>query len=174
MIRKLSMTTKLLSFRGEVNFDGDAGTPGYRASSAGSLLRRRWHLHDGQRELAVISSARFAWNPAWQVSGAAGVFAIERRWLSMRRQYRIVGGPFDGATIAGNLLDLRFAIEIPGGTLARAAARLLTLRDKVEVEILRPDAELTCVIAMLVVQIDRAREARGAAADPRYEPVSPA
>jgi len=46
-------------------------------------------------------------------------------------------GPHEGATISGNIFDLRFSVAKADGTiLGKAAGKILTLRDRHNVELL--------------------------------------
>ncbi len=165
MGRILTMTNKLLSFRGQIDICDANGTPQYQARGELSWLRQQWRLHQRGQEVAHMQSKAFSWKPVWQISGALGDFTVRRTsFWSMRKHYTVEGGPIDGATLTGSLWDRSFAIERGGVTLARASNALLSLRDRHQVEIVQDNLELPCVIAMLVMLLDRRQEAQAAAA----------
>jgi hypothetical protein len=163
MARVLVLKNKLSSFLGQIDVHTESEQLAYRAVSEWSWTSARWRLFQGERELAVLRRPWFAWMPAWQVGGALGEFAIERKW-SIKRHYTVKGGTYDGTVISGNLWDMSFVIDSPAGPLARASNRLMSLRDRHQVEILDEEAELLCVVAMVVVKADRNSEAAAAAA----------
>jgi uncharacterized protein YxjI len=164
MARILVLKNKLRTLLGQIDVFNESGTLAYRAVSEWRWTRARWRLLREGDELVVLERPWFAWTSHWQVSGALGDMAIERKQWSMKRHYTVRGGPYDGTIISGNLWDRSFLIQSPAGTLARASNALASLRDRHQVEILAEDAELLCVLAMVAIKADRNSEAAMAAA----------
>jgi len=162
MARVLILKNKLRSLLGQIDVLTEDGRPAYRAVSEWRWGSARWRLFQGETEVAVLQRPWFAWTSVWQVSGALGSLAIERKQWSMKRHYTVRGGSVDGTVIRGNLWDRSFVIDAPTGTLARAGNALLSLRDQHQVEILDEQAELLSVVAMVVIKADRNSEAAAA------------
>jgi uncharacterized protein YxjI len=66
--------------------------------------------------------------------------------------------------VAGNFLDLRYSVTCSGETLAQAKGRLLTVRDRHDIEVMA-QPELFVVFALVVLQLDRRDEKRRASDD---------
>lgn len=84
---------------------------------------------------------------------------IKRKRFAFTRQYYAIGGPADGATISGNLWDLKFHVARAGETLARARGRILSMRDRHDVEVFG-QPELFVVFVVLVLQMERRDDRR--------------
>lgn len=157
MSRVLSVANKLLSLRGAVEITDGYGKMAYRGKGEFALLSPTWRVFRGDTPVGSVRRRVLSWRPTWDIKGELGDFRIMRKLLSFRRRYYTVGGPVDGATVTGNFLDLRYEVSRAGKSLAKARGRILTLRDRHEVEVL-DEPELFVIFAMLVVQMDRAHE----------------
>lgn len=155
MTRTLQLASKILSLAGQIDITDQSGALAYEARAEFQLGGAHWDLFNGDVRLATLRRPRWAWNPPWRIDSFQGEWALKRKLFSMTRHYTVLGGPYDGATVSGNLWDRSFVIDHRGTTLARASSRLLSLRDVHEVQILHPDAELLCVLALVIVKDDR-------------------
>jgi uncharacterized protein YxjI len=164
MARILSVSNKLLSLRGGIDIMDAQGMVAYRATGSFALFSPKWRIFQGDKEIASVRKRVFSFAPTWDFEGELGAITIRRKIFSFVRRYYTLGGPVDGAVVIGNLLDLRFKVSHAGVTLAKASGRVLTIRDRHEVEVLE-NPEQFVVFAMLVVQLDRRDERRRAAFD---------
>lgn len=156
----LSVANKLMSIRGTIDIIGGDGNLAYRGNRGRlAVFSPMWRIYRGDNQVGTVRRKIFAWAPTWDISGELGTFKIKRRLFAFTRQYYAVGGPADGATVAGNLWDLNFQVARAGETLARAKVRLLTMRDRHDVEVFG-QPELFVVFAVLVVQMERRDERR--------------
>lgn len=160
MPKTLSVSNKLISLRGRILLSDAAGEPVYEARGEFALFSPTWRLQRGTSQLASIRRKLFAWAPTWIIQYGDATFRIRRKLLAFTRQYYTVGGPYDGVRISGNLWDLRFRIEHKQRLIARAAGRILTLRDRHDVEIAGKSEqdELFTALAMIVLHLDRKAE----------------
>ena len=73
--------------------------------------------------------------------------------MSFTRQMYVECGPHEGATISGNIFDLRFSVAKADGTiLGKAAGKILTLRDRHNVELLsQAEGDITFTVITMVV-----------------------
>jgi uncharacterized protein YxjI len=158
----LSIANKLLSIRGKIEVTDELGNNAYEAQGQLAFFSPTWTLNSTLGPVATIRKRIFSWKPTWEIGGTLGAWRIRRKVLSWTRKYYLEGGPFDGTFINGSFLDLRFEIRARDGLIARASGKILTLRDRHNVEVLdpRPEAEVMTVIAMVVLQTDRADEAK--------------
>lgn len=154
MPRILSVTNKLLSLRGAIEITDADGIVAYRAQGSLALVSPTWRIFRGDTEVATVRKRIFALSPTWDFEGELGALTVRRKILSFVRRYRASGGALDGAIVSGNLFDLHFEVSHAGETLAKASGRILSIRDRHEIEVLA-DPELFVVFAMLVVQLDR-------------------
>lgn len=161
MAQVLTITNKLFSLRGSMSINDAAGKPLYGAQGEFAFFAPKWRIYQSEQEVASIQRELFAWSPRWQVGGSLGAFQIKRKLWSWVRRYQIVGGPFDGAEIRGNIWDLKFQITHDKALLAHAVGKILTLRDTHSIEVTNddPKATLVTVIAMVTVLMDRQRSA---------------
>lgn len=164
MSRVLSVANKLLSVRGTIDITDGDGNLTYRGKGQLAAFSPTWRVYRGDNQVGTIRRRIFSLVPTWEIAGELGGFRIKRRWFSFTRKYYTVGGPADGATVTGNLWDLRFQVARAGQTLAQAKGRLLTMRDRHDVEVLC-QPELFIVFAVLVLQMDRRDERRKALHD---------
>lgn len=154
MSRILSVANKLLSLRGAVEITDAEGRLAYRAAGSFALLSPTWRIYRENVEVGSVRKRIFAFAPTWDFKGELGTFKVKRKVFSFVRRYYAVGGAAHGASVTGNLFDLRFNVSREGRTLAKATGRILTIRDRHQVEVLG-EPELFVVFAMLVLQIDR-------------------
>jgi uncharacterized protein YxjI len=153
MTRLLSIANKLLSLRGRMEITDDQGNPAYDAKGEIAFLPT-WRIEGGGREVARVRKKLFAWVATWVVEGDLGEFAVKRKYFSWSRQFYVVGGALDGATIKGNLFDLRFEVRVGDALIAKATDRIFTLRDRQDIEVLG-EPELFVVIAMVILHLDK-------------------
>lgn len=158
--RTLTIANKLLSLRGEISIGDGSGGHAYVAKGQFSFFPT-WRVYRGGVEVARIRRKVLAIRPTWLVNTDANGFQIKRKLLAVRRRYYAVGGPYDGATLTGNIFDLSFDVRLADRSIARANGRILTLRDTHSVQVLAETAEdeLFVVAAMLVLQLERRDEA---------------
>ena len=124
-----------------------------------------WRLLQGEEVIATLRQKLLSLRPCWQLLLDGQRFCINGKLLSLRRQYTVAGGPFDGALISGSLLDRSFRIEHNGVLLADARVRWISLVDAQQVSVHSDDpaVERFVALAMLVVQLARQRERRRSA-----------
>ena len=157
MSRTLCVSRKWFSLKGEVRFTDEAGELDYHATGEFAAMRPTWTITRAGEVVARLRKKPGSWWLTWEVEGEAGDFQIQRKMWSWTRQYTVVGGVADGASISGNSLDLRFQVRQGSQLLARSGGELLSLRDRHLVDVLGGD-ELFVVIAMLVILLDRAQD----------------
>jgi len=154
MPRLLSIANKLLSLRGRMEIADGHGNLAYEARGEFALLSPTWRITGDGREVAQVRRKLLAWVPTWVVRGELGEFEVKRKFFSWTRQYHAAGGELDGAIIRGNLFDLRFEVRRGQETIARATGKILTLRDRHDIEVLG-EPELFVVVAMVILHLDR-------------------
>ena len=158
MSRILSVANKLLSLRGCIRITGEHDELAYQARGELALLAPTWRVYAGEdaqgAPSATIRKRVFAWAPTWDIQAGADAFQIRKKLFSWSREYRTIGGPYDGAVMRGNLWDLQFAITHGATVLATAAGTMFSLRDRHSVRI-PGEGEWFVALAMLVMQIDR-------------------
>ncbi|WP_176043010.1 hypothetical protein [Burkholderia stabilis] len=159
MERVLSVANKLLSVRGAIDITDGEGRLAYRGQGQFAAFSPTWRVYRGDDQVGTIRRRLLSWAPTWDVKGELGAFQIKRKLLSFTRQYYAVGGPGAGAIVTGNLWGFKFQVTRRGATLAKARGRLITMRDRHDVEIYS-GPELFVVFAMLVLQMDRRDERR--------------
>lgn len=175
MPRVLRISNKLLSFRNRIEIFDDAGTVIYSCSRA-SFFSRSFVVAGGEAEVARIRRKLFSWTPTWLTEGKVGEFAIRTRLFSLRRVYDVMGGPFHGAQVRGNLWDVKFMIALDETLVAQASKRLISLRDTHAIEVVQDDdaSELFSVVVMIVVLLhnrmrrDERRDRPGRSSDNDY------
>jgi uncharacterized protein YxjI len=148
-----------LSVRGAIEVADQDGDMAYHGKGELALFSARWRVYRGDSLVGSIRRRVFAWTSTWDIDGDLGNFVIKRKLFSLSRKYYAIGGSLDGATITGNLWDFRFRVSRGEETLARAARRILSIRDRIDVEV-TAEPELFVVFAMLVLQLDRRDERR--------------
>ncbi|XOV77968.1 MAG: hypothetical protein ACFHVJ_13565 [Aestuariibacter sp.] len=157
MPTNLVISNKLLSLRGRMEITDENGILLYDAVGELALFSPTWRITKGQEQVASVKRKTFSFAPTYFVKSKLGDFVIKRKVFSLSRRYHILGGPFNGAVISGNLLDLKFNINHGTQTLARASGNVLSLRDRhnIEVTSTQPEAELMTVIAMVTLNLDK-------------------
>jgi uncharacterized protein YxjI len=169
MTTVLRLRNTRFSFRQRMQFTDAAGTAVVEATRQLFSWRPTVQLKAlaAGRVVTTIRKRWFAWADAFDVDDdLLGRFVVRRPRFAWRRRYRVDGGPFDGARLAGSAFDLTFALGDHRGALARARGRVLTLRDTHEIEILRaePAAERFVAIMLVIVQVARRMEREESAA----------
>ena len=162
----LHITEKLLSVLGKLRIADDSGKVLYECASQWAWIGQSWVLTRDQRQEAFCRRKLWALTPTWTVQAGDERFILRRHLWSLRRRVSVHGGRFDGAELTGNLFDLKFSLTWQGRTLARARGKLLSLRDRHDIDVLDPAAELLTVILMANLMIDRRTEQGHQAATP--------
>ena len=160
MPKFLSIANKLLSLRGNIRITDENDNLVFEARGEFALFSATWRIFQNGTQVASIRRKVFAITPTYTIRGGLGEFTIKRKIFAFTRQMYVLGGPYDGARIAGNIWDLRFSVEGHKGVIAKAAGKILTLRDRHNVELQTQDANdaLFVVIAMVTLQIERQHE----------------
>ncbi|HEX7687264.1 MAG TPA: hypothetical protein VF453_06140 [Burkholderiaceae bacterium] len=167
MPRILTVDRKLFSWWRQVHRVLDErGEPLYEMTWRWGWPTRTWVVSRGGRPVAAMRRKLLAFAPTWIVEAAGARFLWRRKLLALRRRTQAIGGPFDGAELTGSLLGLSFRLERGGRLVARARERILTLRERHDVELLddTPDGELLAALAMfnLLLQKEAEQEERAA------------
>lgn len=157
MPKLLSIANKLLSLRGQIDITDDQGNSAYVAKGEFAFFSPTWRITAVGKEVAQIRRKILSWTSTWLVSGELGEFAVKSKYFSWTRQYYFVGGEYEAATIKGNFWGLQFEVRLGDDLIAQATGKILTLRDRQQIEILA-EPELLTVIAMVIVHLDRRDE----------------
>lgn len=158
MARTLTFKTRIVSLLGRIDITDSNEQLAYYAKGEFALLRRRWRVFNkDNQELLQIRHKRLAIRPTFVVSGQLGEMTLQRRFFSLKREYWVTGGPYEGATFKGNLLDLAFTVTHQQKLIAKASEKLLSLRDTHNVEIVTesPDDELFTVLAVVAMLLEK-------------------
>ncbi|RUO46762.1 LURP-one-related/scramblase family protein [Pseudidiomarina donghaiensis] len=159
MARTLTFATRIVSLLGRIDItDSSSEQLAYYAKGEFALLKRRWRIYDhNDQELMQIHHKRLAIRPTFAVSGQLGPMTLQRKFFSLKREYWVTGGPYEGAVFKGNLLDLAFTITRNNQLLAKASEKLLSIRDTHNVEVLTDshDDELFTVLAVVAMQLEK-------------------
>jgi len=161
MPQVLSVANKLLSLRGAIRITDENDNLAFEAKGEFALFSPTWTICLGDAIVATARRRIFALRHTWDVTGQLGAFVIKEKILSFTRKMYVQGGPYDGAEISGNIFDLRFSLErADGAVLAKAAGKILTLRDRHNIELMSQDESdrLFTVISMVVLQLPRKSE----------------
>jgi uncharacterized protein YxjI len=163
----LIIRNQLLSIRGRMVIEDEGGQLAYEARGSFALFRPTWRIARGSQGVATIRRKLLSWTSTWMIKSELGNFVIRRKWWAWRHRYRILGGPFDGAMLNGNLWDLKFVILYRDATVARATGTLLTLRDRHTIQVLQDGdaAEIFTVISMVTLHLDRQDEKKRSRAE---------
>ena len=156
----LSVSNKLLSLRGNIRITDENVHLAFEARGEFAFFSATWRIFQDDLQVATIRRKIFSIRPTWEISGTLGEFLVKRKIFSFYRRMYVDGGPYEGATISGSLLDLGFLIEKEGLELAKASGKILTISDRHNIELLSQNAQdiLFTVIGMVVVQLDRRDE----------------
>ena len=109
-----------------------------------------WTVKRGAETIATLRCKALAPLRTCIVHAGGETFAFRNR-LAFSRLVEVRGGRFDGATLSGNLSDLKFRLEHRGQLLAEAQGRLASLHDPHMVRIARADDPAVSQLAALMV-----------------------
>lgn len=166
--KTLHIARKLLSLLGKIQITDDAGLVLYEGAARWAWLPRPWRITQHGQEVASIARKPWSFTPIWSVSTHEEHFILRGKFWSWRRHITVVGARFDGAVLQGSLLDMDFELARHGQLLARAQAKLLTLRTRHSIELLddSPQAELLTAILMIHLLAQKSEDDQiGAAAE---------
>src|SRR5690554_235265 len=158
MAKVLMVATRIFSLLGRIDITNSEGQLDYYAKGEFAWLRRRWRIFNANNdELIQICHKRLAIRPTFIVSGKLGDMVLQRKFWSFKREYWVTGGPYQGASFKGNLLDLAFTISHHDKMIAKASEKLLSDRDKHQVEVLTDsyDDELFTVTALVAMLLEK-------------------
>jgi uncharacterized protein YxjI len=160
MPRLLTVAQKLLSLKERFQIYDDSDQVVFDCTWRFAWINARWVLTREGREVAAFRKRVWSVGAKWDVQSELGEFLMRRKIFSFRRRIFVEGGPLDGAEFTGGLFDLSFALEHQGATLAKAHAKILTLRERHLVEVLddRPEVELLTAILMTCLLVEKHQE----------------
>lgn len=160
MTTKLVINNKLLSVRGRMNITDQSDQIMYDARGEFAFFSPTWRINKGVEQVATVRRKILSFVPTWNINGDLGEFAIKRKIFSFTRKYNVLGGPFNGTLISGNIWDMKFNISNGLETIASATGKILTIRDRHNIEVIKSgkEAELMTVIAMVTLHLERKSE----------------
>lgn len=166
--KTLHIARKLLSLLGKIEITGDAGNVLYESRARWGWLSQPWSITQDGREVATVTRKLWSFTPIWNVSTSEENFILRGKLWSWRRQITVVGGRFDGALLRGSLLDMDFELARHGQVIARAQAKIMTLRTRHSIDLLdtTPQAELLTAILMTNLLAQKGEDSQMAAAEP--------
>ncbi|QJR82250.1 hypothetical protein CA267_016575 [Alteromonas pelagimontana] len=153
----LSISNKLMSFRGRMSIGDENGEALYDANGQFSLFCRTWTLNKSGKQIATVKRKIWAWMPTYNMESFLGNFMIKRHLFSWTRAYSVIGGQYDGTEIRGNFWDLKFRVTRGNNCIASAKGKILTLRDTHSIQVHgdKTEDELFTSIVMVVLHLDR-------------------
>lgn len=160
MTTSLVITNKLLSIKGKINVTDISDQLLYEAEGEFSISSPTWRISDRIKQVASARKKVLSFSPTWEIKSDAGDFMIKGATFAFNRTYKVVGGPFDGAKISGNVWDTKFNISNRSQIIAKAAGKTFTLRDRHSIEVIEAnsDAELLTVVTMVVLLLEKKSE----------------
>lgn len=166
--KTLHIARKLLSLLGKIEITDDAGTILYESRARWGWLSQPWSITQDGHEVATVTRKLWSFTPIGNVSTNEEDFILHGKLWSWRRQITVVGGRFDGALLRGSLLDMDFELARHGQVIARAQAKMLTLRTRHSIELLdsSPPAQLLTAIMMTHLLAQKGEDNKMAAAEP--------
>lgn len=166
--KTLHIARKLLSLLGKIEITDDAGNVLYESRARWGWLSQPWSITQDGREVATVTRKLWSFTPIWNVSTSEENFILRGKLWSWRRQITVVGGRFDGAMLRGSLLDMDFELALHGQVIARAQAKVMTLRTRHSIDLLdtTPQAELLTAILMTNLLAQKGEDSQMAAAEP--------
>ena len=165
--KTLHIARKLLSLLGKIEITDDAGTILYESRARWGWLSQPWSITQDGHEVATVTRKLWSFTPIWNVSTSEENFILRGKLWSWRRQITVVGGRFDGALLSGSLLDMDFELARHGQGIARAQAKVITLRTRHSIDLLdtTPQAELLTAILMTHLLAQKGEESQMRAAE---------
>lgn len=160
MSRVLNISNKILSLRGRMTITDGNGDEAYNAVGELAFVNPTWQLLKDNDTVAKITRKTFSWTSRWFVEWNSEIFEIKRKLFSFVRKYSVIGGSFDSVELIGSLTDLKFNISKNDHVIAKANAKILTIRGVHSIEIF-DDQELTeqfVAIMMVVLLMEKRSE----------------
>jgi uncharacterized protein YxjI len=156
----LSISNKLFSFNGKMFIDDENGDRLYDAHGEFAFFCPTWTIKSSAKEVATIKRKSWYWSPVWNVKSSIGNFLIKRKVFSWTRTYNVIGGPYSGAIVKGNIWDLKFSIIHNDTSIASAKGNILSLRDRHNILVHNTDniSEIFTTIIMVTLHLDRKDE----------------
>lgn len=166
--KTLLIARKLLSLLGKIEITDDAGNVLYESRARWGWLSQPWSITQDGREVATVTRKLWSFTSIWNVSTSEENFILRGKLWSWRRQITVVGGRFDGALLRGSLLDMDFELARHDQVIARAQAKVMTLRTRHSIDLLdtTPQAELLTAILMTNLLAQKGEDSQMAAAEP--------
>lgn len=166
--KTLHIASKLLSLLGKTQITDDAGNVLYESRARWGWLTKPWSITRDGQEVATVTRKLWSFTPIWEVHTRDEQFMLRDKLWSWRRHITVVGGRYDGAVLRGSLLDMDFELTLHGQVIARAQAKVLTLRTRHSIDLLdtTPQAELLTAILMTSLVAQKREDRQLAAAEP--------
>lgn len=144
----------------ELVVSGEQGEALFTASWRPGLPTGSWTVHRGSEPFATLRCKAFAPLHKCFVDLNDETFVLQNR-LAFSRITEVRGGPFDGATLSGDLLDRKFSIEHGGRPVAIAEGKTLSMHQTHVVHLVAggdPRIEQLAALLMIDLLIQRRSE----------------
>lgn len=167
MSTSLILTSKLLSLTDQRWIHDQQHNLVFEASRIG-IFKRTFQLRDAQGQIcATLDPQQWKPDPAWEISGQLGEFAIKRKKKSWQRYYWIESGPFDGVEIEGGYHDRAFRIRQGEHIIAEADEKSFSSSSKHTITILDDTQEHQLLVGIVSVAISKEKQQAHAAGSTR-------
>ena len=147
----LSIAHKFFSLKDRIEVKDQDDAVRYIAKNSSIFWPLSFTLSAQGEPIAHIRRRIFALRPTWIVTMGKCQYTIQCKLMSFTSRFFVTDGPYDGAWINGNLLGLKFEINHLDRIVAKANAKILTLRDRHMYEVFDPKDEIFATVAMLIV-----------------------
>lgn len=151
--KTLHIARKLMSLLGKIQITDDDENILYESQAQWGWLTKPWRITQDGREVATITRKLWSFTPVWNISTSEENFRLRGKLWSWRRHITVEGGRFDGAVLQGSLFDMDFDLSQDGLILARAQARVLTLRTRHSIELLNSSPQVELLTAILMTAL---------------------
>jgi hypothetical protein len=144
----------------ELVVSGEEGAVLFTTSWRPGFPAGTWTVHRNSEPFAVLRCKAFSPLHKCVVNMDGETFVLQNR-LALSRITEVRGGRFDGATLSGNLLDLKFRIDHGGRLVAEAEGKILSPHQAHVVHIRTvddPDAEQLAALMMIDLLIQMREE----------------
>lgn len=112
-----------------------------------------WHIMKDLCPVLTFRRKVLSNAATWHISGNMQDYLVKRKFWSLQPHYQVLGGPFQGCEVTGNIVDRTLNFYYQGRIMATADDPALNLPHRYQLTIYRDDDAAVLFISMMLVLV---------------------
>lgn len=152
-MKYLTIRQHILSTRHLMQIHDDKRNLIFETICEQSMTFNVWHIMKDLCPVLTFRRKILSNAATWHVSGNMQDYLVKRKFWSWEPRYQVLGGPFEGCEVTGNIVDRTLKFYYRGRLMATADDPALNQPDKYQLSVFRDDDATILFISMMLVLV---------------------